>query len=296
MSKIDSALLSEFVDASHCSDHQFDGLCTSNDRLDGDYISFIDNEKYMDQLRENPSIKAAIVDKDMACLLPERVVPLLSEEPRWAFFSLLNKIAESRVRRPTEVSRTARISANVYIDPEGVVIGDNVIVEPGVTIMRDVSIGADTVVRAGAVLGVNGFEHKRTSRGVLSVEHDGNLIVGKNCEIGPNCTVIKGFGYRDTVVGHGTKLDAQVHYAHGVQSGEDCFIAASVMLAGHVSIGNGVWIGPGALISNRISLGDNAFVTIGSVVTKDVASGQKVTGNFAIPHDLFMQNLKKSIN
>jgi hypothetical protein len=34
---------------------------------------------------------------------------------------------------------------------------------------------------------------------------------------------------------------------------------------------------------------------MGSVVTKDVAPKSRVTGNFAIDHDIFIRNLKKSL-
>ena len=33
---------------------------------------------------------------------------------------------------------------------------------------------------------------------------------------------------------------------------------------------------------------------MGAVVTKNVLEGQQVSGNFAIPHEKFMQNIKMS--
>ena len=36
-------------------------------------------------------------------------------------------------------------------------------------------------------------------------------------------------------------------------------------------------------------------VTIGSVVTLEAIPGQRVTGNFPIPHDKFIANLKRNL-
>jgi len=162
--------------------------------------------------------------------------------------------------------------------------------------LKDVVIKSGAIIRAGAVVGVDGYEHKRTSKGILTVAHDGKAIIGENAEVGVNSNIVKGFSYRDTVVGSETKIDALVHYAHGAQCGSRCMIVASAMVAGHVTIGDDVWIGPNASISNRISIGDGAFVSLGSVVVQDVPAGTKVTGNFAIPHVRFIRNLKVSVS
>jgi len=64
------------------------------------------------------------------------------------------------------------------------------------------------------------------------------------------------------------------------------------MISGNVRVGNDVWIGPSAAISNGITIGDNCWVSLGSVVTKDVQAGSRVSGNFAIDHEKFIQFIK----
>lgn len=292
--KITSELLKMVVDVDVVIP-SVDGLGVADVTSCASMLTFIDDEKYIGTVNSSDCIVAVFVKSQTAEKIRDGITKIIVEDPRWCFFSLVNYVARSKERDVTVISPEASVAENVSIAKRGVVIEAGVIVEPGVTIMEDVIIKSGATIRAGATLGVDGFEHKRTTKGLLSVAHDGVVIIEEGAEVGPNSAVIKGFSYRNTIVGRDTKLDALVHYAHGVQSGSRCLIAASAMIGGHVNIGNDVWIGPGACISNRIQIEDNAFVTLGSVVVRDVAAGNKVTGNFAVPHVQFIRNLKKMV-
>jgi UDP-3-O-[3-hydroxymyristoyl] glucosamine N-acyltransferase len=171
-------------------------------------------------------------------------------------------------------------------------IADNVIIEPNVTILPDVTIGKNCIIRAGAVLGSEGFEHKRTKFGILPVFHDGKVIVGDDVEIGANTCVDKGFAWRNTSIGNQTKIDNLVHIGHGAQVGEKCLITACSQI-GASDIGDNVWVGPNANILSQHSIGNSAVITVGAVVTTDVAPGKRVTGNFAIDHQKFIKFIKQ---
>lgn len=294
MQNIDAALLLKATGLS-VSGANYDGLGMADSAQGDALLTFLDHPKYAEVVNSNPSIKGVFVRSAEKCLLRSDIEKITVDDPKWYFFSVVNFLGENRSREKTVIAPTARIDGSAVIAEYGVVIGDGVVVEPRSVIMPDVVIGARVKVRAGAVVGVDGYEHKRTSRGILSVVHDGVVIIEDDVEIGANSFVAKGFNYRATVIGRETKLDALVHYAHGVQCGRRCLIVANAMIAGHVTIGNDVWIGPSASIANRLTIGDGAFVTMGSVVTKDVGEGQKVTGNFAVPHNVFLANLKKAM-
>ena len=60
-------------------------------------------------------------------------------------------------------------------------------------------------------------------------------------------------------------------------------------------VGDHVWLGFGATLRNGLIIGEGSRVNMGSVVTKNVLPGESVTGNFAIEHDKFMENLKNSV-
>ena len=97
------------------------------------------------------------------------------------------------------------------------------------------------------------------------------------------------------MIGAYSKLDAMVHIGHGTVIGKRVLFPAAATISGNCVIGDDTWIGVNATVSNRIEIGDHARVSLGSVVTKNVLAGQTVTGNFAIDHARFMQNLKASI-
>lgn len=273
----------------------FDHIGLSDCTLSHNVLTFMDNAKYALTVNRNPHLKGVFVKEADKHLLRPDITALVTDDPKWCFFSLVSHLGRSKPRQPSVISASARVHPSAVIAAEGVVIGENVSIEPNVTIMPDVVIGNDCTIRAGAVIGVDGFEHKRTSQGLLSVVHDGGVLIHDNVEIGPNNFIAKGFSYRPTIIGKDTKLDALVHYAHGVQCGNGCLIAAQAMIAGNVSIGDQVWIGPSASVSNRLNIGDKAFVTIGAVVIRDVKAGEQVTGNFAMPHKKFLTLYKNGL-
>lgn len=291
---IDSSLI-ELATGLNAEGVFVDGLGTADSRYFDSILTFLDDKKYAPIVNKNENIKAVFVRSHEQSSLNERIHKIIVDDPKWYFFTLVNYRSLVKRRSESIISESAKVHSSAVISTHNVLIEDDVIIEAGVVVLEDVVIKRGAVIRAGAVIGINGFEHKKTSRGMLSVGHDGSVIIGERAEVGPNNTVIKGFSYRNTIIGAETKLDALVHYAHGVQSGERCLIAASAMLAGNVTLGDDVWVGPGSSISNRLFLGDKAFITIGSVVVKDVAAGEKVSGNFAIPHLKFIKNLVRSL-
>lgn len=291
---INERLLKKVLDIT-VQEFSVDSLGVADSYASSKIITFITNEKYIQVLNENINIKAVFIEKKFAGLVREDILEITTDDPVWCFFTLLSYLAENRKRDKTIISSSSNIHSSAVISGEGVIIGDNVKIEPNVTIYSDVVIEEGVLIRAGAVIGVDGYEHKRTSKGIVSVAHDGKVIIKQQAEIGVNSNIVKGFSYRDTIVGENTKIDALVHYAHGVQSGSGCMIVASSMIAGHVTLGDNVWVGPNSSIANRLNIGDGAFITFGSVVVKNVPADEKVTGNFAIPHSKFINNLKKSL-
>lgn len=259
-------------------------------------LTFIDDIKYQAGLNLNKNITGVICTKDIAVGIDASKIKMVSSDPRFEFYSIQNKLFELNYEKiVSRIGQNCSIHPSAVISEYNVVIGSNVIIEPNVTILENTEIGDNVIVRAGTVIGAEGFEHKRTSKGILSVKHDGKVIIGNKVEIGANCAISKGFVYRNTLVGAETKLDNLVHVAHGVQIGERCFLPACCMIAGSTSIGDDVWVGPGVSVSSQVNIGSGSFLTIGSVVTRNLPDNSKVTGNFAVDHELFIRILKKNI-
>lgn len=294
--KIDHKLINRVISSNVDDSFSFSGLGLTNS-VNKDSLTFLDDSKYVKELLQNSNIKGVITTSKISTETswPSHFKVIVNEDPRYAFYSLQNEVTNISFKESSfksTIDSSARIHKTAYIADERVVIGRNVVIEPNVTILEDVEIGDDCVIRAGSVIGSEGFEHKKTSKGLLSVRHDGKVILGNRVEIGALNSISKGFAYRNTIVGDETRTDNLVHIAHGVQIGKRCLFPASCMIAGSCNIEDDVWIGPNASISSQVTIGKNAFVTIGSVVTKDVKEAEKVTGNFAIPHMLFLRDLK----
>jgi UDP-3-O-[3-hydroxymyristoyl] glucosamine N-acyltransferase len=259
-------------------------------------LTFLDSERFIQELVGNLNIAAVVTTKALACRLKKHrsdIVVFESEEPRLAFYKAYNiraynsnnKLPESRIHESSMVHHSA------FVDPIGVTIMANVIIEPMVTVLRGVCIGEGSIIRAGSVIGAAGFEHKRVSTGLISIIHDRFVEIGTNVEIGANNTIARGLLGEDTCIGDYTKTDCLVHIAHCAKVGQRCLIPAAAMIAGSAVIGDDVWIGPNASISSQVRIGKGARVTIGSVVIRDVPVDGQVSGNFAVPHREFLRNL-----
>jgi len=256
-------------------------------------LTFLDEERFRANIEKNDNIAAVLVTSALASQLKRRVRTIVCDDPRYAFYTLLAFVAAANYEKQESViDPTAQIHPRAYVADYNVRIGENVRIEPNATILPDVIIEKNSIIRAGAIIGSEGFEHKRTSRGIVSVVHDGSVLIGNDVEIGAGCCVDKGFSFRQTILGGFTKLDNLVHIAHGVQIGQRCLIAASAMVAGSVTIEDDVWIGPGASLSNQIVVERGASITLGSVVVKDVRSHERVTGHFAVPHRTFLRFMR----
>src|SRR3569623_662181 len=169
-----------------------------------------------------------------------------------------------------------------YIHPQAK-IADNVVIEPFVTIHKDVEIGEGAGGGAGAAGG------------------DGARI-GKNCRIFPGAVVsappqdLKYRGEPSTVsigdntvirecvsLNRGTARDknttslgsicllmAYVHVAHDCVIGDNVIIANSVQLAGHINVYDYAFIGGTSAVHQFVEIGTHSMISGGSLVRKDV--------------------------
>ena len=279
------------------NEKEFDFLALSSMVLDFDSCVFVDDEKVIDKIAHNVtmiltenSFKEKFEDASYGvCLI---------ENPRVVFFELHNYLSKiegyKRKADKTSIGKNCKISPLASIAENNVVIGDNVIVEEFVVIRENTVIREGSIVRSGAIIGGQGFEYKRIDDGILSVEHSGGVLIGKNVEIQHSSCIDRGvYPWDDTIIEDNSKIDNLTHIAHGVKIKRNVLIAAHSLIAGRVVIKKNVWIGPGTVVSNGLTIGENARVNIGAVVTKNVEDGGSVTGNFAIDHKKFLKNLKE---
>lgn len=272
-------------------------LCVSN--LSKDSLIFLDSEEYLCELR--PNVRMVLTNEALCDRLLEKGVGVcVSREPRVLFFLLHNFLSSqpeyTRARFQTRIGRDCTISPLSCVAAENVRIGDRVVIEEFVTIRENTVIGDDVILRAGTRIGGLGFEFKRSGGGILAVEHAGGVVIENKVEIRQNTCIDRAiYPWDDTVIGENSKIDNLVYIAHAAKIGKNVLIVANSAIGGRTVIGDDSWVGLGANVTNGIVMGNHTRANIGSVVTKDVPDGASMSGNFAIDHKRFLENLKKSI-
>ncbi|MFZ2537865.1 MAG: UDP-3-O-(3-hydroxymyristoyl)glucosamine N-acyltransferase [Oscillospiraceae bacterium] len=257
---------------------------------------FLDSDKYLDCIRD--SVLMVLTTEELVPNLLDKPFGLcVVEYPRELFFEIHNYLSDKDgyIREPfdTKIGEDCRISSLASIARNNVVIGNNVTIEEFVVIRENTYIGDNTIIRAGCIIGGQGFEFKRSAYGIASVGHAGCVKIGNNVEIQYNTCVDRAvFPWDDTIIGDYCKIDNLVHIAHAVKIDKNVMIVANSGIGGRTVIKENTWIGFAATIKNGIIVGENARANMGSVVTKSIPDNGSVTGNFAIEHSKFMQNMK----
>lgn len=261
--------------------------------------TFLDRPEFAEDIPDD--VRMVITNKEIAELVKaENRGICIVEDPRIVFFKLHNAMSKvppyARDRKPTVIGRNCKISPHAIISDENVVIGDNVQIDEFVVIRDNVTIGDNCIIRSGVKIGEPDFEFKREGDTVFGVEHLGGVIIGKDVEILSNTGVNKAlYPWDDTVIGDYVKIDMLCNISHGAKVGDETMIVALSGIGGRTVVGKKCWIGYGTILRNGITIGDNARVNMGAVVSRDVNDDQAVTGNFAIDHDLFMEDLKAKV-
>ena len=205
---------------------------------------------------------------------------------------------ENSAEEPTVTDTTAFVSDRAVISDKNVVIGKNVVIEPNVVINENVCIKDNVIIHAGCVIGGKSFNFARSRKGELVGWIDaGKTVIGENVEICPLAHIAQGCLEDDvTLLKDNCRIDSFVHIGHSARIGERAMISAGAVIGGNSVIGDDAWVGINATVSNRITVGNNARVSLGSVVTRNVGDSETVTGNFAVPHERFIEILKNNLN
>lgn len=209
-----------------------------------------------------------------------------------AFFSSIEHFYAREEARPAvgqstyispevKLGKDVRIGHNCTLDGD-ITIGDGTVIWNNVVIVGRVRIGRDCEIASGTVIGHDGFgytedaAHKKTM-----VRHFGGVDIGDRVTVLENCSISRGV-IDDTVIGSGTKIDAQTRVGHNCTIGEDAAFICGSQLYGSCRFGKNAYFASG-IIKNQKSVGEDAFVGMGAVVLEDVPPGETVVGNPARP-------------
>jgi bifunctional UDP-N-acetylglucosamine pyrophosphorylase/glucosamine-1-phosphate N-acetyltransferase len=174
------------------------------------------------------------------------------------------------VRGDVAVGRDVFIDVGVVLEGT-VVLGDRVRIEP-YSVLRNCTLGADTVVHAHSVLEgvaagddceIGPFSRLRPGTVLSGHVKVGNFVELKNSEIAPHSKVNHLTYIGDATVGSGVNVGAGTitcNYdganKHRTVIGDDAFIGSGVMLVAPVEIGAGATIGAGSTITKDAPSGE----------------------------------------
>lgn len=274
-------------------------LALSASVLDQPVCIFLDSIKYITDIK--PHVTMIITTQEIgSLLLDDRYGLCIVDKPRLFFFELhnlmMNHPGYQRKQEPSTIGKDCSIHPLSSISKSNVIIGDHVTIEEFVVIRENTVIGNHSIVRAGSILGGEGYEFKRTGQDISSVKHLGGVIIGEHVEIQYNSCVDKAvYPWDDTIIGDYTKIDNLVHIAHAVKIANNVMVVALSGVGGRTIIKEDTWIGFGAIITNGIEIGRDARANIGSVVTQSIPDQGSYSGNFAIEHTKFIRHMKKIV-
>lgn len=167
------------------------------------------------------------------------------------------------------VHREAKIAENVVIEPfvtidRDVVIGEGTWIGPNVTIMDGARIGKNCKIFPGAVISAIPQDMK-------FVGEETTAEIGDNTTIREFVTVNRGTkaSYK-TVVGKNCLIMAYVHVAHDCKVGNHVILGNCTQLAGEVQIDDWAILSGLVAVHQFVKIGEHVMISGGSMVLKDV--------------------------
>ena len=185
-----------------------------------------------------------------------------------------------------EIASSASVGPYSIIGP-GVVIGERVTVGSHVLIERDTTVGDDTRIFKGAVLGTDPQDLKYA-------DEPTTLVVGSRTTIREYATLNRGtIDAGTTLVGDDCLIMAYAHVSHDSLVGDHVILANAVNMGGHVVIEDWAIVGGVTAIHQFVRIGCHSFVGGGSRLPQDVAPFVMVAGSPCAAYGLNIVGLRR---
>jgi len=267
-----------------------------------DEISFLDNKKYIDVLKETKA-GAVFIKEEFVSLLPNGVEAIISENPylnmayasKHFAFDLIRETSKPTISKSATIQEHVHIGNGVNIEEnvtifanafigEDVTIGSGTIIYPNVTIYNDTQIGKNCTIHANTVIGSDGFGYAHTKNGEhIKIYHNGKVVLEDNVEIGANSCVDRAV-FSQTLIKEGTKIDNLVQIGHNAEVGARCILVSQSGLSGSAKLGQNVVMGGQSAAAGHLEIGDFATIAARGGVTKSIKGGEVYSGFPLLKH------------
>ncbi|MCP9237064.1 LpxD N-terminal domain-containing protein [Lewinella sp. JB7] len=241
-------------------------------------LCFVDHPRYY-----APTLASAasviLIDREADC--PPGKALLIHPQP----FDVYNRLVqEARPREQWDHQEQAyTVGAGTIVAPgvvigRGVTIGKDCYLGPNCVIGDGCTLGDRVTVGAGAVIGEEAFYFKRTPDGLIPWRSGGSVLLDDDVMVGPCCTIARGVS-STTVIGRGSKLDAQVQIGHDCKIGAHVQMAAQVGVAGNCTIDDWSILQGQAGVAQNVHLGERTVIMAQSGVGQDTEPGKSWFGS-----------------
>ncbi len=274
--------IATFIDAELMgnADGNATGINELHNVVAGDLV-FVDHPKYYD-VCINSAASFIIIDKTVA--VPAGKALLITSNPFEAYSKIVNHFSPF-VPSFKAISDSAIVGEGTVIMPNSFVgnnvrIGKNCIIHPNVSIYDGCILGNDVEIHSGTVIGSDAFyfNTKKTRESWFKkMPSCGTVIIEDNVEIGANCTIDRGVS-AVTKIGKGSKFDNLIHIGHDTVIGNNCLLAAQVVVAGGVTIKDGVTLWGCVIVNKTLTIGENAVLLGTTGVTSNLAGNKTYWG------------------
>ncbi len=277
----------------------------------GNEISFFDNKRYLDDLK-NTSAKAVFISQEFVEFLPEGSGAIICENPYLSMAKATAYFAKPLIRegKKPDLDSSIMIGKNVHIGNgatigknvtildgayigEDVEIGEGTLIHPNVTLYNDTIIGKACILHAGSVIGSDGFGYAHTKMGEhIKIYHNGHVILEDKVEIGANSTIDRAVFSR-TLIKSGTKIDNLVQIGHNCEIGAQSIIVSQAGVSGSTTLGQNVVMGGQSATAGHLKIGDFATIAARGGVTKSIEGGQVYSGFPLMIHSHWLKQQAK---
>lgn len=281
-------------------DGEFGTVMLSGLRFDENLktISYILSKNYFPTVRD-AGVSCIICPKDIADDIKNEFDGGIctSDDPKTVFFQAHEAVSKNSAKDfDTIIGENCDIAESAVISPKNVKIGNNVTIDPQVVIYDGVVIDDNVRIMSGTVIGCPAFYYYGDGPKKKLVYSAGTVHIYEGASIHTNVTIQKGVIGGETRIGRYSSIDNCIMVGHDAWIGENVIAAANITFGGWAEVGDNTFLGVQSCIAPMTKVGKNCKISMGAVVTKNVPDKSQVSGNFAIDHKLYLDNLKTILN